>query len=190
MGRTCPFCREGIAEEARTCSFCSSALTKKCPFCAEEVQAVAIRCRHCSSDLRTETGEPPQVLPAPKLNANPPGEIRNVGLTFLWYLLSCGIYSIVHFFLMAGEINRHSGRERVRPLTDFLLVLLTCGIWWIVVAYRYPKAVYEMQVEEGAPAEDHSGLSLVLSLVGFAFVGLLLMQNEMNKHWRLHGGRP
>ncbi len=108
-------------------------------------------------------------------------------------LVTCGIFSIVHFYLMGREINDHLRREELSPGLDVLLLFLTCGLWAFVMAYKYPRAFYEMERAEGvAEAKDISGLCLALmvaSLVLPIFLCLLpdlLLQDAMNKHWRLH----
>ncbi|MBI2900002.1 MAG: DUF4234 domain-containing protein [Planctomycetes bacterium] len=178
----CPFCLESIAPESTVCKFCRSELARKCPFCAETVAAEAKKCKFCHSDLSSPAGGPPR---AARLSPHPVGEERDILKTILFTLLTFGIYGWIFFFRMAGDINRHSGRERVNPVLDLVLVLVTCGLWWLAVCYRYARAVYEMEVEEGCPTQDQSGICL---LVGFLLgvFALLIVQDQLNKHWRLH----
>ena len=150
----------------------------KCPFCAEDVQSGSVTCPHCASNLQGGGG----------LNDMPIGVERNVILVLLLGFVTCGIYSIVHWFLVAGEINRHSGQQKLNPGLDLLLAIVTCGIWTIVMCYQYSRALYEMQVAEGLTPTDNSMICLILAIFGMGFVPFLIIQNEMNDHWKKHMG--
>ncbi len=45
-----------------------------------------------------------------------------------------------------------------------------------------------MEVAEGQQATDNSVICLVLGLVGLGFVPFLILQHEMNEHWKKHMG--
>jgi hypothetical protein len=150
----------------------------KCPFCAEEIHDGSVKCVHCQSDLQGGGG----------LNDLPMGVDRNVILVLVLSFVTCGIYGIIHWFLVAGEINRHSGEEKLNPAMDLLLAIVTCGLWTIYMCYKYPRALYEMEVAEGQQATDNSVICLVLGLVGLGFVPFLILQHEMNEHWKKHMG--
>jgi hypothetical protein len=181
---------EQIDDTAKVCKHCNSAIVKKCPFCAEEINVQAKKCKFCNSDLTSPTGEP-KAAPggAARLNNNPIGEERSPIVVLIVTLFTCGLaWMFYYMFAIAGDINRHSGQQKLNPGLDVVLCLVTCGIWFWVVAYKYSKAIYEMEVEEGVPgANDQSAMCLILAI----FVGIavpLILQGELNKHWQLHRG--
>jgi hypothetical protein len=67
--RECPYCREGIPEEATRCRFCGSSVTGstkpthggKCPQCLSEIDAEATVCRYCRAYVGPVT--PMQYVP-------------------------------------------------------------------------------------------------------------------------------
>lgn len=187
--KKCPYCQEEIAEEARVCKFCSSSVVKKCPFCSEEISVLAKKCRHCNSDLASPAGPAPAAaLPA---NAGPLGETRDVIVTMILIVVTCGIYWFIWMYKTANDINQHGGRETLNPTLDLVLCLVTCGIWSIVVGYKYAQALYAMQTAEGVQASDHSSACLLLGLLAIIGVpgGLIvpmILQGELNRHWELH----
>lgn len=180
----CPVCREQNAPGVAVCKVCHQPMTKKCPLCAEEIQVDALKCKHCQSDFRAEAGEG---KPAGSSSKDLPlGKERSVIVVILLGFVTFGIYAIVHWFKIAGEINRHSGVNKLSPWMDFLLIFPTCGIWMWVMCYKYPKAVYEMQVREEIPATDHSTICLILAFFGLSIAAPLMVQSELNNHWRFH----
>jgi hypothetical protein len=188
--KRCPYCQEEIAEEAKVCKFCNSAIVKKCPFCAEEISVLAKKCRYCNSDLSSPTGGGAGSRPGgpagPVRSFGPVGQERDILMTVILTFVTCGIYGIVHMFQIAGDINQHGGRERLNPAVDLLLMFLTCGIWILVVCYKYAKAVYEIEVEEGVPgASDQSGLCLILGFF-IGYFAMMILQAELNRHWQMH----
>ena len=150
----------------------------KCPYCSEEIHDGSVKCVHCQSDLQG----------GGSLSDMPIGVERNVLVVFLLSLVTCGIYSIIHFFQVAGDINRHLGAEKLKPGLDLLLIFVTCGIWYIVMCYQYGRAFYEMQLSEGLTASDNSTLYIILAVLGLSFVPFLIIQNDLNEHWKKHVG--
>lgn len=157
----------------------------KCPFCAEEIHNGSVKCVHCHSDLQGGGGG---AAGAATLNANPIGVERNVIVVFLLSLVTCGIYGIIHFFQVAGDINRHYGFEKLKPGLDLLLIIVTCGIWYIVMCYQYGRAFYELELSEGLSPSDNSTLYIILAIFGLSFVPFLIIQNDLNEHWKKHVG--
>lgn len=195
--KKCPYCSEDIPEESKVCKFCHSSVVKKCPMCSEEIGVLAKKCRFCGSDLAAPApaGAPAAGTAASLPNAGPLGETRDVVVTMILIVVTCGIYWFIWMFKTAGEINQHSGKQTLNPGIDLLLTFVTCGIWSIVVGYKYAQALYAMQVAEGQQTSDHSQACLLLGLLAIIGVpgGLIvpmILQGELNRHWELHrGGR-
>ena len=69
-----------------------------------------------------------------------------------------------------------------------LLILVTCGLWGIYVAYRYPTALNEIERAENVPGSDIMVICVVLTVVGIGFISTMIIQDQLNRHWRLHAG--
>lgn len=177
--RKCPFCLEEIPEDAKVCKACSSTVVKRCPYCAEEIVATAKKCRYCGSDLESPA-------PASLGRDLPCGERREIVVTLLLTLVTCGIYALVVQYKIGEEINRHQGKNQIDAGMDLLLVFLTCGLWAIYLMVKYPRALQEIVAEEGRPTSDLVLPCLVLTIFGFHVVALLILQNELNHHWEIH----
>jgi hypothetical protein len=187
--KTCPHCQQSIPLEARECKFCHRAVVRACPHCAGEVYYTARVCRHCSQDVGAAPppggpGAPPAVT---LRQFGPVGEERNLVLWVIVGLFTACIGPMIWIWQMGKEINAHAGSERLNPLLDLVLIPLTCGLWILVVFYRYADTFAALVREEGG--EARGDLALICLLVGF-FVpaaGLALIQSEMNDHWKKHG---
>jgi hypothetical protein len=184
MTKACPFCAEQIPRESRVCKFCHSALSRKCPFCAEEIGATERACPICKSDLAS----PVRGASAAPRAHGPLGEERGIALMVILTILTCGIWGIYVQYKIGDELDRHQGKGRINAGLDLLLTFVTCGLWFIYVMYKYPRALQEITVDEGAPPVDLTVPCLLLTIFGFGFVALAILQNEMNKHWDAHRG--
>lgn len=187
MMKKCPYCMEEIPEESKVCKFCNSAVVKKCPFCAEEINALAKKCRFCNSDLASPTGEAKPKRSRAQMRADTTlGEERGIAVTLLLILLTCGIWGLVVQYKIGDEISRHQGKGQINAGMDLLLVFLTCGLWGIYLMYKYPKVLQEITIEEEMPVVDLAVPCILLTIFGFHLVALLILQNELNKHWDAH----
>lgn len=106
---------------------------------------------------------------------------RNIAVSIILTIVTCGIYGIVWFVMLNDEI-RNASKDYGMPSggVAFLLTIVTCGIYGIYWAYKMGKAITIAKQEAGLPATDNSVLYLVLQIFGFAIVNYALMQNEMN----------
>lgn len=178
--RKCPFCLAEIPEDAKVCPACTSTVVKKCTACHAEILATAKRCRFCSADLE---GKPVAVG---RLAEVPCGERREILVTLLLIFLTCGIWGLVVQYRMADELNRHYAKASLNPGRDLALIFLTCGLWSFYIMVRYPQAMQEMIALEGGPTKDLVLPSVLLTFFGLHLVALLILQDELNKHWEQH----
>jgi hypothetical protein len=84
---------------------------------------------------------------------------------------------------MMSEIATDLGRTDINPVMEIVLIFVTCGIYGIYLAYKYPKLVTEMQAKRGMPINDISTVSLILGIFGLLIVSHALLQSELNKVW-------
>jgi hypothetical protein len=111
------------------------------------------------------------------------GERREIGMLVLLTLVTCGIYGIIWWYKMFGEIAADLGRTDINPALEIVLIYLTCGLYGMFLAYKYPRLINEMQAKRGLPVNDFSTVSLILAIFGLGFVSFCLMQVELNKIW-------
>lgn len=194
--KPCPWCNEEIPAVSRVCRHCGTPVVQRCAACLEEIAVRAGRCPKCGADLALAGPEKEPPPPRPEAAASGPearvlGEERGLFVTLVLSVLTCGIYQMVVLYSMGCELNAHHGRGRLRPGLDLLLTFLTCGFWSIYVMYRYPATLREITEDEGGPRVDIV-LPCLLFMVGtylvppLYFVGPLLLQDELNAHWKRH----
>jgi len=182
--RKCPFCLVDQPDEARVCKNCQSTMVQKCPKCAGEIMATAKKCRHCAADL-----EMMSVAPAAIPDSGAPcGERRELVISILLVVFTCGLWALVMQYKMGKEINAHRRNEELSPGRDLALTFLTCGVWIIYVMCIYPQAITDMLKQEGKPTTDLLLPALLLTIFGMHPVAVLILQEELNKHWESHAG--
>ena len=80
---------------------------------------------------------------------------RSIPLYIILTLLTCGLFSIYWFIVLAGDI------------------------WYCY--YTYPNYIEEIQEERGLKVNDVSLAALLLGIFGLGIISLALIQNELNK---------
>lgn len=121
----------------------------------------------------------------------PAGAHRDVAVSIILTLVTCGFYHLYWVYKMYGEVAADLGRDDINPALEILFSILSCGIYGIFLAYKYPKLINEMQARRGMPVNDFSVMSLVFACFGFHVVSHAIMQNELNRIWAASspGGR-
>lgn len=106
---------------------------------------------------------------------------RNIVLYVILSLVTCGIWFLVWFFQLGGDIAALRGDDKPSPLKDFLLTIVTCGIWGLYCAYQWPVYLQEPLRARGRTVDANLPvLSLVLAFFGLQIVGFVLMQQALN----------
>ena len=190
---TCPYCANPTAEDARVCKSCGRALVMRCLYCAEDIPVLAKICKYCNSPVSPPLARPmtPPPPPGPIPTGGPIGSERSLIGIFLLSLLTCGFWRLFVQHAIGTELNDHRRRTDLSPGIDILLTILTCGFWTIYVDFRYAQVLKEISEEEGGNVQDVSTLCMVLQICGLfvpglGLVSLLVLQNEINNHWRRH----
>ena len=106
---------------------------------------------------------------------------RSLPLYIVLTIITCGLFGIYWFISLASDIARLREQAEPRGVFDFIIGLITCGIYLWVCYYRYPKFVVEIQEKRGVQVSDISVISLILSIFGLSIVSMALIQNELNK---------
>ena len=109
---------------------------------------------------------------------------RNIALSIVLSIVTCGIYSIYWFVVLTDEVNREKPESAadMSGIACFLLSLITCNIYGIYWAFKMGEKLDTIKSERGiVTGHDSNVLYLILELFGFNIIVLALSQNEMNK---------
>jgi hypothetical protein len=184
----CPYCAHETETGSRVCKKCGRALIQRCIACAEDIPVLAQVCPLCKS--QQDVPKPMQPV-APVQAVAPLGEERNIIVTLLLWFVTCGVWGLVAFYQIGSDLNAHRRRNELSPGVDILLGIVTCGLWFVYAVYRYAQVLKEISEEEGGPAQDVTTICLVLQVAKYfgcpGIVSVLVLQNELNTHWRRHG---
>jgi hypothetical protein len=212
--KQCPFCGEMIHDDAKVCKYCKSQLAKTCPYCAEEISAIAKKCRHCGSDLEKVPEEKPPVFIGQrrsvilwlilcilcvwivplvllfcvgsdikkhyaKSKINPTLDVLVIFCTGFLTNIILQIFKVGA--MLTGE---------VQMIISVVIITAAVGIFVYIyilyTMYKYAKEVYEMSIEDEIPASDQSLLCLIVALFCCYPISLLIIQDQLNKHWDAH----
>jgi len=166
--------------------------------CAEDIPVLSQVCPLCKSAQNVPQPAPmapmtPPPPPGPLSAGGPIGAERNIVMILVLWFFTCGIYGLVATYQAGSDLNAHRRRSDLNPGLDILLGILTCGVWFVYVLYRYADVLKEISTEEGGPVQDVTTPCLVLQICKYVgcpgIISLLVLQNEMNNHWRRHYGQ-
>lgn len=103
---------------------------------------------------------------------------RDLLLTVLFIIISCGIYSIYWFIVLTDETNQITNKpEATSGGLAFIFSLISCGIYYFYWSYKLGEKV---DIMKGNPNGNTSILFLVLSLLGFGIVNYFIAQDAIN----------
>lgn len=109
---------------------------------------------------------------------------RNIGLCIVLSIITCGIYGIYWFVVLANDTNVASGhaQDGTSGGVAFLLTLVTCGIYGFYWAYKQGEKLNEAKAMRNMPTDSNASIIyLILQIFGLGIVAYALMQNELNK---------
>lgn len=106
---------------------------------------------------------------------------RNIVVTIILSLITCGIYGIYWFVVMTNDVAQNSSEYKTSGVTALVLTLITCGIYGFYWYYKMGKAIAQMGESKGIAISDNSLMYIILALFGFGIVNYALMQNDLNK---------
>lgn len=185
----CPFCKSATPYAEPACTSCGARMVKPCPYCDEEIQILARRCKLCDSDL-VEGGDDSAPAIRTLRGSGQIAEEQNIVMDVVLSVVTCGLYTAYVIYRMGRDLNYHAGRQEVQPELDAVLYIVTAYLYGIWVAYRYSTLLNSIERAESVPAGDTLVISVVMAVVGMSWIGMLIIQDQMNRHWRLHMERP
>ena len=114
-------------------------------------------------------------------------ERRDVAISVILSIVTCGIYSIFWVYKIAAGFYANPTQERVNttPGTTVLLIIVTCGIYGYYCYYKWGRASVEISARYGRTTEDRGILYLLLSIFGLSIVNDALIQSDFNE-WLSH----
>ena len=113
---------------------------------------------------------------------------RDLIITILLTVVTCGIYGIYWFIKLNDDLKALTKDEFYSGVKNFLLGIVTCNIWNVYWAYKVGNSGMEIQQMNTDPGSDQSILYLILTLLGWEIVVWALVQNDINKYVDTHGG--
>lgn len=150
---------------------------KYCSKCGSELKDGTKFCSKCG----TEIGASVNVNNTINNSVNVMVNKREIAISIILSLVTCGIYGIYWFVVMADDVNKVSGDNKTSGIMAFVFSLLTCGIYTVYWSYTSGKKLYEAGNKYGKDIADNSILYLILSLFGFGIINYCLIQSDLNK---------
>jgi len=115
---------------------------------------------------------------------------RDPTWVFILCLVTCGVYLIVWYYKIYGEIEALAGRTPTGGsfVRDLLFTVLTCGLFGIWVDYQMSVIFNELQARyQVANPNDTTTTCLVLDLCAFVtgyitnLIATVIHQDQMNR---------
>lgn len=147
-----------------------------CTKCGRQIPEGSNFCTSCGATVTGKEGQPSVYARGGDSTVRE----RSIALYIILSLLTCGLFQIYWFIVLAGDIRTLRGASEPRGGFDFIIGLLTCGIWTLVCYYRYSQYIVEIQQKRGRPINDISVIALILGIF-IGIVSMALIQNEVNK---------
>ena len=116
-------------------------------------------------------------------------EARSTFVVLLLSIVTCGIYLIYWYSELYDDMTELTGQTPTgNPfILDFLLSVLTVGIWGIYVDYRISQQLVDLQKERGMQPSDTTVPVLLLDVAAYVtclftyFISSAIQQEVFNK---------
>jgi hypothetical protein len=113
----------------------------------------------------------------------PKGEVKSGMTVLLLSLVTCGIYQIIWFIKICGEISAYVQRPEPVWWKVYLLGMVTCGIYAIYWMFaKLGPLVQEVQQRAGIQNPQNQGIMFLIP-----YYNVILIQEELNKAWSAPG---
>ena len=114
---------------------------------------------------------------------------RDVVKYIILSIVTCGIWGLVWVYQVGTDIAMLRGDDKPSVVVDLVLSFVSCGLWGFVCAYRWPEYLNEELARRGRTVDTNlPAMSLLMAFFGLHVVGLVLMQESLNKVARDGGG--
>lgn len=105
---------------------------------------------------------------------------RNIGVSILLTIVTCGIYGIYWFVKITDEAGELSGDTSMTGGMALLFSIITCGLYTIYWGYKIGKVMQEAQIRRRGVGNDQSVLYLILAIFGLSIIVNALVQSDIN----------
>lgn len=110
---------------------------------------------------------------------------RNIGMSILLSIVTCGIYSFYWLYTLAEDVNKITDRygDNTQHTSGGMVILLsivTCGIYELYWIYKCGKRLAQCQLPNGFRVTDDSIIMLVLAIFGLSIVSFCILQSTIN----------
>jgi hypothetical protein len=105
---------------------------------------------------------------------------RSIALYIVLSLVTCGIFGIIWFVMLADDVNTVSGVQDTSGILVFLFTLITCGIYGLYWAYRCGEKIDRAKQSRGIPSSNGGILYLILYFFTAGIITYAVIQNEVN----------
>ena len=117
----------------------------------------------------------------------PVGNTRSIGLSFVWFILTLGIYGYIWTYRTNEEIKRYSGNG-VGGVLGLVIYFLISPVTFFVIPSE-TRYMYEDLDGQHSPVRGTTGLWFLLPLVGW-IVWFVTVQGALNRYWQSKGAAP
>ncbi len=107
---------------------------------------------------------------------------RDIAITIILSIVTCGIYGLIWFFYLVNDLNVAAQTPTDKtPGMVLLLSIVTCGIYGIIWVYQAGEKVDKIRQMNGEAPSNSGLIYLLLSIFGLGIVAYCMIQMELNK---------
>lgn len=146
-------------------------MSKFCGNCGKELEENFNACPNCGKQVNGNNN-----------NSNTPIITkREIAISVILSIITCGIYGLYWFVCLTNEANKVSGENTPSGGAALLLTIVTCGIYSFYWNYKMGQKLYNAGKMYNKEINDNSVLYLVLAIFGLSIVNYCLLQNDLNR---------
>lgn len=116
------------------------------------------------------------------------GRTRSIPAIILLSIFTCGLYPLIWYYEVSGELQSATGRSDIAPGVEVLLMILTCGLYTIYWWFKYGRMAAELHSMRGLPVRDNAVFLCLLSALApyiawNDIIGMCILQSDLNAVW-------
>lgn len=111
------------------------------------------------------------------------GEHRPLAIMLFFSIFSLGFFNFYWIYIVSWELKQVAGDEKIKPVFEGIISMLTLGIYSVFWMYKYGKILVDVQKKAETKPRDYSFLNAVLATVLLFPVAMMVMQKQLNDLW-------